>query len=282
MHFYGTMSGMARMISPMKSLAAILVVGAAFASHADDAAWFDVKGAYSFDVASAYISRGKVSEDRPIQVNEMRVDTGLGPFGRVGLWYWNFSSLTDRCQHKHRRFVPEQNYGLFHAYDVKIAEGWSFSNEVMVEWQTFHGEKPENGPSVYEWRIKQSLNNPYATPYWNGRFTVSPLAWNYYQVGLKRTFKIAPWLTLAPNAAMDFADGAGCRKRFGARPEGDYHSGAVSALGELTAVFPVTDDFSFHATVGQFGVINQKGRGNLHGVNRRDLTYGQVGFKLTF
>jgi len=264
----------------------ILRIGAAaltlipFASCADeDSDWFDFRGEYSCDIASAYISRAKIYEDRPIQINEITVDMGLGPFGRIGLWYWNYSSLTGRCQDKHRRFVPEQNYAAFYDYDIKFSENWTLANEVMVEWQTFHGEKPENSPASYEWRVKQTLKNPYVTPYWKGRFTIDPLAYNYYQIGLKRSFKPSSWVKLTPHVAIDLADKTGVKKRFGLD---DARAGALSLIGEITAEFPITDYFSLHATVGQFGKINDDGRANSKSPNHSDLTYGQVGFTLSF
>jgi len=268
------------MRSPTAVLAALFALPAAVFA-ADEPAWFDLHGEYSFDLVSAYMSRAKIYEDRPIQMNELTADMGLGPLGRIGLWYWNYSSLSDCRQDVQRRFVPEQNEAVTYDYDWKFAEGWSLDTEVMAEWQTFHGIKDGHEHSSFEWRIKQQLKNPYVTPYYKGRFTLRPIAYDYWQVGLKKSFKPAPWVKLTPHVAVDMADERGVRKRFGLKRD-DVHAGALSVIAELTAEFPITEWFSVHATVGQFDKINGKGRDSSNGVNRRDLTYGQIGFTCSF
>ena len=271
---------------------------------AREKAWWEPEVEYNFDIASAYLSRAKVSEDRPIQMNELAVDwdvarfvgglakTDLPDLGRLGFWYWNYSSLSGRCQDKHRRFVPEQDWAITYDYDWKFSDRWSLDTELMAEWQTFHGEKPSDSPFSFEWRIKQQLKNPYVTPYYKGRFTMRPLVYNYWQIGLKKKITdkttgcgwLPEKLSITPNVACDLCDRAGVRKRFGARPAGesDYSAGFLSVIGELTVEYRFTDWFAVHATVGQFGIVNRKGRDNISSPNHADLTYWQTGFTLFF
>jgi len=271
----------------MKRKSGNIVVCAAIVSLACSGAygaeWFEPHVRYSCDVSSAYISRGKVIEDRPIQINDLDVSLGLSDYGRIGFWHWNYSDLTGAYQDKHRRFVPECDWGLYYGYDWKIVEGWSLDTKIMVEWMTFYGGRPQNDPSSYEWRIQQTLKNPYVTPYYKFRYTLRPVEFAYYQVGLKRVFKVCEWLRLTPNVAMDFADSAGRAKRFGAQADGSpYGPGVLSLVAELTAEIPITDWFSLHATVGQFDVLSSDGRDTLGEAERRDLTYFNAGFTLSF
>ena len=243
----------------------------------------EVHGSYGFDVASAYLSRGRVVEDRPILSNDLDVNLGLGPFGRIGLIHWDYSNLTGHFEDSHRRFVPETDWGVYWGYDWAIAEGVHLDTELMVYWELSHGGRPEDDPMDYEWRLKQSLKTPYVTAYWKFRRNFQPIQYAYFQVGLKRSFAVCEWLNLIPNCFVDLGNRDCLRKRFGPPPDGgSYGEGAFAGAVELMAEFPVNERFSLHALVGQFGAVNRRGRDNLHAPHRRDLTYGQIGFTLTF
>lgn len=71
--------------------------------------------ALSFDagVRTAYLSRGKVVEDRPIEANELRLADRLGEderFGRMGVYHFDYSSLTDRCEPRNSWFMRELSH----------------------------------------------------------------------------------------------------------------------------------------------------------------------------
>ena len=62
---------------------------------------------FNAGVRTAYMSRGKVVEDRPVEANELRLAARLGEderFGRVGVYHFDYSSLTDRCEPR----IPHQ------------------------------------------------------------------------------------------------------------------------------------------------------------------------------
>ena len=46
---------------------------------------------YQGDVRTAYQSRGRISEDRPIQSNLLRLEVSLDEWGGVGLWHWHYN-----------------------------------------------------------------------------------------------------------------------------------------------------------------------------------------------
>jgi len=153
----------------------------------------------------------------------------------------------------------------------------------MVEWLLYYGGRPENDPSGYEWRLHQTLKNPYIVPYYKFRYTFDPVEYAYYQLGVKRTFKVCEWLRLTPNVATDFADSKGREKRFGARRSGvPYGAGILSLVVELTVEIPIRDWCSLHATVGHFDLLDTAARDEISDSDKRDLTYGQIGFTLTF
>jgi len=268
----------------MGLMKAVMSTGAALAlSLAQGAEWFEPHATYTFDVASAYISRGKVSEDGPIQINDVDLHFGLSDFGRIGVWYCDYSNLNGDFQDKHRRFMSECDWAAYYGYDWKFAEDWSLDTKIMVEWLLYYGGHPESSPSGYEWRMQQTLKNPYVVPYYKIRYTIDPAEYAYYQIGLKRTFKVCEWLRLIPNVATDFADARGREKRFGPKPDGmSYGAGILSLIAELTVEVPLRDWCSLHATVGHFDVLDDDGRDAISDSDKRDLTYGQVGFSLGF
>jgi len=255
----------------------------AAAASASAAEFGEIHGRYTFDVSSAYVSRGKVIENRPIQVNDIDVSFSLGDYGRVGFWHWDYSCLSGKYQDKYRRFMPECDWGVYYGYTWDFAAGYALDTEVMAEWMTYCGERGGDSPTSLEWRAKQSLKTPYATPFWKARYTVHPLDWGYYQVGIKRSFALAPGLKLTPSVSFDFGDSACRLKRFGPHPEGcSYGCGALSAVEELTAEYAFDKTFSVHATVARMDILDDDGRdARAHGY-QRGITYAVLGASVKF
>lgn len=251
----------------------------AFAGEGD----FAFHASYSFDLKSAYISRGKVLEDRPIQANDLDVHVDLWRYGRLGVSHWNYSSLSGHFQDEYRRFVPETDWGLYYGYDWEFAEGYSLDTELMVYWELSHGGRPKSGHTDYEWRMKETLKTPFGTVYCKIRHNFEPIMYTYYQIGLKRRFALTGWMNVIPHAYVDMGDERCRQKRFGALEDGGrYGDGGLSAAGELVFEFPLAEHVTLTAKVGQFGVVSHRGRRNLHAPHRRDLTYGAVGVTFEF
>ena len=62
---------------------------------------------------SAYHSRMRVSEDRPVGVLDVRIHSDAGPLGKVGVMNWSRSSLCNRKSDVHRRAFNEVDYAAF-------------------------------------------------------------------------------------------------------------------------------------------------------------------------
>ena len=79
-----------------RSVALAIAVGVAAVSAVAgvDVAPFGVNADLQF--RSAYHSRMRVAEDRPVAVVDVRMHADVGPFGRVGVMHWNYSSLCNR------------------------------------------------------------------------------------------------------------------------------------------------------------------------------------------
>ena len=272
-------------------ICATLVVGlSAHAEEMEQASWFDLHQGwfdfhafYTFDVSSAYVCRGKIFEDRPIQVNELAADVGFGPFGRLGFYHWDYSSLSGDFQDKYRRFMPETDWGIYYTYKISFADDWWLNNKVQALWLTYNGGRPKSDPHDYEWRFEQTLGTPYLNPWWRVRRNFEASDFVSFEIGAKRGFEIFERFSVMPNVWATMGDDVFLRTRYGRRPGGgDYSHGLCSVNGELTAEYAFTECASIHLTIGEYLALSQQGRGNLHSPMHRNLTYFTLGFTLQF
>jgi hypothetical protein len=241
-------------------------------------------------VRTAYISRGRISEDRPIQSNLLRLDVSLREWGGVGLWHWHYNSLTDRMREKRDCQLTEMDWGVFYNYGWEFAEGWTLKSEIMIRWFTFlfyHDPyKGTSDHSMLEYYLEQALENPYATPLLRIRRCVHENDYSYFRVGLRRKFPVG-WaclegLTLTPAAYVDFGDD-NQRARYGDRPGGgDWSSGVMSVLGEVTASYPCSDTLSVFITLQQMGIVDDDAREATHAPYHRDYTILMIGGRCRF
>ena len=240
------------------------------------------------DIRSAYIARGRVAEDRPIQANMLRLSYSLDDYGYVGLWHWNCNSLTTRYREKRDRQLAEVDYGIFYGYDWKVADKWTLKNEVMLRWFTFpFFHSPYNGVSDhsnFEYYFTQTLQNPYVIPTWHLRKCTRSADYLHICVGLKKPIPVdfIDGLKITPAVYVDFGDD-NQRARYGKHPEGKrWGNGVMSAMAELRADYPISDWCSVFATLQQFRIMDEDGRDATHSPCRRDLTVFSTGLKMTF
>ena len=122
---------------------------------------------YVPEARTAYISRGRVCEDRPVMTQLVRVDGALGPFGRAGLWHWDVSALGNRRENLFRRSFHEVDWGFFYRYDWEINKDWTLASEGMKDWLTFPGARGRlrghSDATIHEYRLYEALKNPYLT-----------------------------------------------------------------------------------------------------------------------
>ena len=245
------------------------------------------------DVRTAYISRGRISEDRPIQSNLLRLDASLDELGGVGLWHWHYNSLTDRMRDKRDCQLTESDWGVFYNYPWEIAEDWTLKSEIMIRWFTFlfyHDPyKGESDHSMMEYYLEQALENPYLTPMLRIRRSVHGKEYVYVRTGVKRKYPV-DWcgrlegLALTPAFYVDFGDDNQRRQRYGAvRPGGgDWSAGVMSVMGELGLSYPLGSCFTAYAALQQFGIVDRDARENTHHPYHRDYTVFTLGVKCKF
>ena len=244
------------------------------------------------DVRTAYITRGKVVEDRPFQSTRIRGDVELGPFGKIGCWNWSRNSLSGHRQNATRRAFTEVDYAVFWHYDLKLAEDWRISSELSRAWITFPGfhgaaQQAKRDATMLEYRSEQALVNPYLTPFWLMRRSVHPTDWMYIRTGVRRRFALTESLALVPCFFTETGNEIFFEQRYGSRGDGlRYHRGIMSVNGELTLEWRINSHITSFASLQQFDVVSEYVRravsGRSHPKGRRDLTYGTVGLRLSF
>jgi hypothetical protein len=245
------------------------------------------------DVRTAYISRGHISEDRPIQSNLLRLETQPGDWGAVGLWHWHYNSLTPRLRDKRDRQMTELDWGVLYNYSLRIADGWSLDSEFMTRWFTMlfyhHPYKGKSDHSIFEYYYDASLKNPYLIPTVRFRRGLHGQDYLYSRVGVKKPLQsICSWLpeklTVTPAFYTDFGNENMRQRRYGQyRPGGSmWGAGVMSILGEVGVSYPINRHFSVYATLQQFAIVSHDARDATHSPKHRDYTVFIAGFKCKF
>ncbi len=274
------------------AVSVVLASAVAAGTNGVDLADVDLSLRYVPEARTAYISRARVCEDRPVMTQLVRVDGGLGPYGRAGLWHWDVSGLGNRRENLFRRSFHEVDWGFFYRYDWKINDDWTLTSDVMKDWLTFPGARGRlrgrSDATIHEYRLYEALKNPYLTPWCLIRRGTHPNDWTYYRVGAQHGFPLADSLTLTPIFYAELGDERHFRRRYGPNVSGrSYHSGAQALVAQFELAWKVSDWISFTVSVTQFGLVSEDVRASImengsRGQRRRDLTVFGVGAVVKF
>ena len=264
----------------------------ALASAAVDIAPFGVSADMQF--RSAYQSRMRVSEDRPVAVMDVRVYADVGPAGKIGLMNWSRSSFTDRKSDVHRRAFSEVDYGVYWRYDLEVADDFTLSSELMHWWitqpQNIEPHCGKSNRSTYEFWYELAFRNPYVTPSLFIRRGWINASWVYFRYGAYKPFKVHDFgdaaspkpLVLSPGFFVETADNGVFESRFGKKESGRYHTGIGSCIAQVSLKWKASDNLTLHALVQQFGLVSSDARERVHGNNHRDYTMFRIGMNLSF
>ena len=240
------------------------------------------------EVRSSYVSLGKLVEDRPMQITNIRAGYDAGAFGRLGVRNWDVSSLTDRRADAHRHAFYHFEFGLTWQHSLDIAEGWRMTSDLTRTWTMYRGF--ENGASnrtYHWWQIDQALENPYVVPFYRFRKCFRGNDYVYFKVGARRRFAVMESLSLIPSV---FAEGGSSRhylRAIGERVDGGrWHSGVSSVSFRLEAEWAFCENCSAFVFVEQYEVVGQAARhagaASSYRCAHNDWTFGGIGIRLKF
>ena len=247
-----------------------------------------------FDVRSAYHSRMRVSEDRPVAATGVRLHADTGRFGKFGVLHWNYSSLCNRRADVHRRAFVEADFSAFWRYGIELSEKFMLSNEFMSWWMTLpQNIDPYRGKSdntTYELWYVGSLKNPYLVPSILVRRGWLNKSWVYFRYGVSKPFELCDFgdgksprpLTLTPGFFVETGDNGVFESRFGKKESGRYHTGIGSCIAQVSLDWKVSECLSLFAMLQQFDLVSSDARDGVHGNYRRDFTMCRFGMKLSF
>ena len=241
------------------------------------------------EIQSSYLARGVVVDAHPFSAQFVDGEIKLGKFGHVGGHAWSVTSLSGTGQGAAKRNAyNEVDYNLHYVYDWSLAEDWSLENRVARQWVTlpgYHGK----ASTFCEWHAAQALRNPWVTPYWLLRHCCRPTPWNYWDVGLKRSFGILDDLFFTVDFFGELGDAHHFAAQYGPNhgEAGSRYHGGLQALNLVLRMdYKVTDYFGLYAFVWQFDIVSDDARDMVKASpapeSKRDLTVFGVGLSLNF
>ena len=253
-----------------------------------------IKITTDFSIRSAYQSRMRVSEDRPVGVMDLTITADAKKFGTFGVKHWNYSALCNRNTYKHRRAFNEVDFSAFWRRDIELFEDFTLSNQFMNWWITIPNNiepyKGKQNNSSYELWYVGALKNPYLIPSILIRRGWIHASWVYFQYGVSKPFELCDLgnaespspVTVTPGFFVETGDSGLFESRFGKKESGSYHSGIGSCIAQVSLDWKVAEWFSMYAMLQQFGLVSSDARAGVHGNQHRDYTMFRIGMKFTF
>ncbi len=242
----------------------------------------------STETRSAYLSRSRISEDRPVQVCEAAFSREVGPLGAFGIGYWALTSITPRLAHVKRRLLSEEDIGPFWKYSYDVAEGWTLANRASLWWLLFGGYRdPDDGGTQYEVWNETSLKNPYVVPSVLVRRAWHSLDWVYVRTGLAKPFDLKPSLGVPLKVTPGIFSETGNQDfyclRYGELPQGrSYHTAFLAVIGQIAVDWAISENWTAYAKLQEFGLVDRDARDQTSGIHRRELTIFTVGLEASF
>ena len=143
----------------------------------------------SADVRSSNISRGSVVNPEPIQSLTAGVEAGTEA-NTLGARVWMCNHLTDARDNMMRRAFNEIDPYLYGRNRFEVAKNWRVVSEFGPCWVLAPEFRyPYRSHTEVEWRVRQSLENPFLTPYYYVRWCVHPAVLPYWMAGVQHVFE---------------------------------------------------------------------------------------------
>lgn len=239
------------------------------------------------EVRTTYVSLGKIIEDRPMQTTFFRVGCDMGAFGRLGVYNFDVSSLTDRRADIHRHAFYHTEYGPFWDYDWKIAEGWTLRNGILLAITLYRGFENDASNGNYGWiQVGQSLENPYVVPYYRMRRYGLDTDYFYFRTGIRRKCRFLEDFYVTPEVCVDGGNGRNYRRVFGENINGgDWGAGGVSSITfRIEVGWSIDGNVTLFAFVEQYevtgGAARETNAASSNPCAHNDWTLGGVGLRI--
>jgi len=240
------------------------------------------------EVRTTYQSLGKIVEDRPMQITNLRAGWDSGMFGRFGVRNWDVSSLTDRRADVHRHCLYHTEFGPTWQYDLEIVNRWVLKTDVTYSWTLYRGFENEAANKTYQWaQIDQSLENPYVVPYYRLRRCFVGNDYFYFKIGLRRKFAVWKSLYVTPSVFIEGGNARNFMRVIGPNVNGGGWSTGVSSISfRLETGWRFNEMFTVFLYVEQYEVVGGDARDSNavspYRCAHNDWTHGGVGLRMSF
>ena len=242
------------------------------------------------EVRSSYVSIGKLMEDRPMQITNVRVGYDAGDFGRFGVRNWDVSSLSDRRNDVHRHLFYHFEFGPTWQYDIKLFEDWTLKSDITRSWTMYRGFKSDYASSnrTYSWwQIDQELANPYIVPFYRLRKCFHGNDYVYFKAGVRKRLSFLNDFYLTPSVYAEGGSSRNFRRVIGTRSDGErWHSGVSSVTFRLELGWTISENVSAFVFAEQYEVVGQSARhvieSSAYRCAHKDWTLGGIGCRIRF
>lgn len=231
--------------------------------------------AYS-EIGSGYISSsGNISDTRPVAIECVNGDAGLGDYGEVGGYVWTISKLHGKRDATHRRAFYEFEMGVWYAYEWIISEGWGVDSKIMPMWDVEPGVRRSNHVTQ-ELQAVQSLENPYLTPYYSLLYCYAPDHWFRVRLGVRRSFRLPGGVSLAPGIETVYSDARRYERRYGHEPDSRL-DGFSSLISYVTLKWDFAENWNVYFRIKQYDLVGSNARA---AVRRNSAYYSKTDYTI--
>lgn len=225
------------------------------------------------DVRSSNISRGSVVNPEPIQTFTVGAEAEAGD-SVLGARVWMCNHLTDARDNMMRRAFNEIDPYLYGRNVFGMAEGWRLASEFGPAWILApEFRDPYRSHTEVEWRVRQTLENPFLTPYYYVRWCVHPTVLPYWMVGVQHVFTPTETVAVTPFFQTDWGSDSMFTAKYGRSSDGRYGGGLSALTAGVRMVWRFHDNYSLYMQAEEFALVDDEIRrcnGRRHAVNNQN------------
>ena len=191
----------------------------------DPSVW--VNGWASFWFGNGYLSSsGNLSDTEPVAEQDVLLNLRTRDYGWLSFESWMKQDLHDKQAASHRRYFYIYEGLLTYGYAYAFTDDLKLVTDAGGVWDWLIAYTSD-APDEWYWIARQSLENPYVTPYWNALGGISPYGWARVRAGLQHAFQLTETLTVSPMCEFVYASDGLYDMRYGEEPDLRFLGGGI-------------------------------------------------------
>ena len=171
----------------------------------------------------------------------------------------NMDRVTDARDNMMRRAFNELDPYLYGRNRLEVARDWRVVNEFGPCWVLApEFRDPYRSHTEVEWRVRQTLENPFLTPYYYVRWCVHPTVLPYWMAGVLHEFCPADDVSLTPFVQSDWGADSMFVVKYGKSPDGRYGGGLSALTAGVRMVWRFHENYSLCVQAEEFALVNEE------------------------